>query len=158
MAPVNRAAAEDISYRPHASFYLDATVGCYSASFISVKRVPMKGIKKVYRVACNSTHHYEVFWTGVIPFRKKSVMEQGKFIVNECAKRKWDKEYGRNRNSYNFSADEQIFIGNWMADLGPEYKRYGDKVVCYIVLGTQSTRYIKEIDQPILAGIENYEA
>lgn len=118
----------------------------------------MKGIKKVYKVACNTAHHYEVYWTGVIPFRKKSVMEQGKFIVNECAKRQVWASYARNTNSYNYSADEEIFIGNWMADLGPEYKRYGDKVVCYVVLGTKSTRYIKEVIQPILSGVEKNEA
>ena len=117
----------------------------------------MKSIKKVYRVACNENHHYEVYWTGVIPFRKKNLMEQGKFIVNECAKRSWKKEYSRNRNSYNYSPDEQVFIGNWMADLGPEYKRYGDKIVCYVSLGTQLTRYIKEVNLPILVGVENYE-
>jgi hypothetical protein len=148
--------SEDITNRVHAQFYLDTQTGCYSASYISVRRVPMKAIHKLYPVSCFQPHHYEVYWAGQFPFKEKNLMAQGRRAVEMCSKKSTNPIYFRSPNSYNYSPDEQVFIGNWMADLGPEYKRYKNKIVCYVVLGTKSTRYIKEVDKPLIAGIETY--
>ena len=148
--------SEDITNRVHAQFYLDAKSGCYSASYISVLRIPMRAIHKIYPVSCFQPHHYEVYWAGQFPFTEKNLMDQGKQAVNMCSKKSTNPIYFRSPGSYNYTLDEQVFIGNWMADLGPEYKRYKNKIVCYVVLGTKSTRYIKEVDRPLIAGIETY--
>lgn len=155
---LSSARAEDISQRAHAIFYLDAQTGCYSASYISVPRIPMRAIHKIYPVSCFKPHHYEVYWSGDIPFRKKNLMDQGKYVIAECAKKSTNPQYFRDTRSYNYSRDEQVFVGNWMADLGPEYRRYKNRIICYVVLGTQSTRYIKEVNTPLIAGIEDYVA
>jgi hypothetical protein len=152
----NSSHAEDITNRVHAQFYLDAQTGCYSASYISVPRIPMKAIHKLYPVSCFQRHHYEVYWAGQFPFKGKNLMAQGRQAVEMCSKKSTSPIYFRSPNSYNYASDEQVFIGNWMADLGPEYKRYKNKIVCYLVLGTKSTRYIKEVDKPLIAGIETY--
>lgn len=143
-----------IDQRPKSILYIAAEPGCYSATFISSKSVPMKAPKKLYPVSCYSNHHFEVFWSGQIATRPGNPIPQSKESANICvAKSKELKYYGRNANSYNFGPNETTGTGNWLPDKGPEAKRYPKRVVCYMGLSTNDFRFFKEMSEPMIKGL-----
>lgn len=140
-------------------FYMYAEPGCYSSNLRSNPTIPMYSIKKLYPVSCFEPHHFEVFWVGQIKPKKESKGIGGKEAVNECLQK--SKELGyykRNANFYNWSAGEELLIGNWMADIGTESQRFPNKTICYTSLTTKSWIYIKEVNYPLIRGFEKYES
>ena len=149
--------------RPQASFYLDAYKGCYSLSFSSSLRVPYSEVKKIYRVSCKALHHYEIYFTGNLKEVGKenthgSTFDTGQAALNICVKEfrklKFNK---RTRSDYNWSVEEEISMGNWVADAGPELVRYSDRFVCYLGQGVKNRPFFKEVAMPLTKGFEKYE-
>ena len=138
-----------------AVFYLFAKPGCYSATNGSSATISMISIKKIYRVPCETPHHFEVFWSGQILTADKNPTPDGKSVIKDC-QRYASKVQSNKRNAsmYNWSNDEEIFIGNWMADIGPEAKRFPNRVICYQGVTTKAWTFIKEINTPISKGFE----
>ena len=152
IVPLNPAKA--VSERPRAILYIAAEPGCYSATYISSKTVPMKAPKKLYPVSCFSKHHFEVFWSGQVETQPGNPIPTSRSSANFCVeKSKTQTVLGRGPNSYNFGIDETTGTGNWLADRGPEAKRYPKRLVCYIGLSTKEFRYFKEMSQPLLKGL-----
>ena len=136
-------------------FYMFAKPGCYAAYSKPNQTIPLYSIKKIYPVSCFSPHHFEVFWAGQFTIKVGAGTRQS---INSCSQK--SKEfvfYGRNANFYNYSADEQRFIGNWEADPGVESQRFPNRTVCYTSVSTKSFLFIKEINFPIIKGYEKYD-
>jgi len=147
--------AWSVEKRPVAILYIAAEPGCYSATFISSKIVPMTAPKKLYPVDCSEKHHFEVFWSGQVETRPGNPIPASKASANFCVEK--SKELivlGRGPSSYNFGPLETTGTGNWLADKGPEAKRYPKRLVCYMGLSTNEFRYFKEISQPLLKGLK----
>jgi hypothetical protein len=152
-----------IERRPSAVFYLDARMGCYSLSYSSSLRVPFDEVKKLYRVSCSELHHFEVFSSGELEVVGKSSSQgsnsnAGKFALDHCVKEfrklKFNKRY---KSDYNWSSQEEISMGNWIADTGPELVRYSNKFVCYLGQGVKNRPFFKEVAKPLIKGFEKYE-
>ncbi len=163
LSGVTAADANTSKRRPTAIFYLDATKGCYSLSHVSSLRVPYTEVKKLYRVSCNELHHYEIFATGgLADIGKSSIqgsnLDAGKSSVSYCVeefrKLKFNK---RSKIDYNWSSEEEISMGNWIADTGPELVRYADRFVCYLGQGIKNRPFFKEVAKPLTKGFEKYE-
>ncbi len=147
--------ASGLEERPRAVLYIAAEPGCYSATYISARTIPAKAPKKLYPVSCSEKHHYEVYWAGKMETRPGNPIPASKASLNHCLEKgKSLVILGRGPSSYNFSADEMTGTGNWLADKGPEAKRYPKRVVCYIGLSTKDFRYFKEMSQPLIKGLE----
>lgn len=118
----------------------------------------MYSIKKIYPVSCFAPHHFEVFWSGQIKTIDGKVGAGGREAVNNCLnKSKRLGFYVRDPNQYNWSGDEELFIGNWMADMGVEAQRFPNRSICYAGVTNRSWLYIKEINSPITRGHEKYD-
>jgi hypothetical protein len=136
------------------SRYIAAEPGCYSATYISSKTVPMKAPKKLFPVSCSSKHHFEVYWSGQVATQPGNPIPTSRSSANFCLeKSKYQTVLGRGPNSYNFGLNETTGTGNWLADRGPEAKRYPKRLVCYMGLSTNEFRYFKEMSQPLLKGL-----
>jgi hypothetical protein len=147
--------AWSIEKRPEAILYIAAERGCYSATYISSKTVPMKAPKKLFPVSCFEKHHFEVFWSGQVATQPGNPIPASKPASNFCVEK--SKELvilGRGSNSYNFGLLETTGTGNWLADKGPEAKRYPKRLVCYMGLSTNEFRYFKEMSQPLIKGLK----
>lgn len=149
--------------RPSAIFYLDASKGCYSLTYQSTLRVPYSEVKKLYRVSCNGIHHYEIFASGDLASIGKSSLSgsnlnAGKSAISYCVEefRKL-KFYNRSKSDYNWTQEEEISMGNWIADTGPELVRYADRFVCYLGQGIKNRPFFKEVSKPLTRGFEKYE-
>ena len=148
-------AASAVEERPRAILYIAAEPGCYSATYISAPTIPMKAPKKLYPVSCFEKHHYEVYWSGRIKTQPGNPIPASKASLNHCLdKGKELAILGRGPNSYNFGPNETTGTGNWLADKGPEAKRFPKRVVCYIGLTTTEFRYFKEMSQPLLKELQ----
>jgi len=148
-------AATGLEERPRAVLYIAAEPGCYSATYISARMIPAKAPKKLYPVSCSEKHHYEVYWAGKMKTRPGNPIPASKASLNLCMEKgKSLVILGRGSSSYNFSADEMTGTGNWLADKGPEAKRYPKRVVCYMGLSNQTFRYFKEMSQPLIKGLQ----
>lgn len=138
-------------------FYMFAKPGCYSAYTNTNPKIPMYSIKKIYPVSCLAPHHFEVFWAGQIKTIDGRVGAGGKEVVNNCLKKSKHLDfYARNSKLYNWSAGEEQFIGNWMADMGVESQRFPNRSICYAGVTDRSWLFIKEINSPIIKGYERY--
>lgn len=134
-----------------------AKPGCYAGYSKSQPLIPMYSIKKIYPVSCFAPHHFEVFWAGQIKTLDGKVVADGREVINNCLdKSKKLGFYTRNSNSYNWSTNEEQFIGNWMADMGVESQRFPKRSICYAGVTTKSWFFMKEIDFPIIRGHEKY--
>ncbi len=146
--------AQAVTERPKAILYIAAEPGCYSATFVSSKTVPMKAPKKLYPVSCYSKHHFEVYWAGKVATQPGNPIPTSRSSANFCLEKgKLQTVLGRGLQSYNFGPNETTGTGNWLADRGPEAKRYPKRLVCYIGLSTTEFRYFKEMSQPLLKGL-----
>lgn len=164
LSSVNAKAVAQTEQRPSAIFYLNATKGCYSKSYISVKTIPYFDTKKLYRVSCSSFHHFEVFATGITSpdsrdattSKKKGSKESTGFssCLDGYNKLTFNK---RTSSDYNWGIGDEILVGDWNADSGPEESRFGKKFICYIALGVKTRNFFKEIDRPLIKGYEKYE-
>lgn len=144
-----------IEKRPEAILYIAAEPGCYSATYISSKSIPMKAPKKLYPVSCFEKHHYEVFWSGQVATQRGNPIPASKASANFCVEKSKDLVIlGRGPSSYNFGPQETTGTGNWLADKGPEAKRYPKRLVCYMGLSTNEFRYFKEMSEPLLKGLQ----
>ena len=140
---------------PRSILYIAAEPGCYSATYVSTKTIPFVAPKKLYPVSCFSKHHYEVFWAGQMNTRPGNPIPESKESANLCVEKgKSLKFNARNSNDYNFSANETSGTGNWLADRGPEAKRYPKRVVCYMGVSNNEFRLFKEIDKPLILGLK----
>ncbi len=147
--------ASGLEERPRAVLYIAAEPGCYSATYISARTIPAKAPKKLYPVSCSEKHHYEVYWAGKMKTQPGNPIPASKASLNHCLEKEKNLVIlGRGANAYNFSPDEMTGTGNWLADKGPEAKRYPKRVVCYIGLSTKDFRYFKEMSQPLIKGLE----
>lgn len=147
--------AWSIEKRPEAILYIAAERGCYSATYISSKTVPMTAPKKLFPVSCFEKHHYEVFWSGQVETQPGNPIPSSKPASNFCVeKSKKLVILARGSNSYNFGLLETTGTGNWLADKGPEAKRYPKRLVCYMGLSTNEFRYFKEMSQPLIKGLK----
>ena len=146
-------AAQEVN-RPRAIIYLAAEIGCYSATYISSRSISMLPPKKVYPVACTRYHHYEVFWSGKFKTRPGNPIPNGTESVNFCLKESNKlKYYGRNSSSYNHESGENIGVGTWLPDKGPEAARFPKRLVCYIgLITTERSGTFKQVDQPLIRG------
>jgi hypothetical protein len=146
--------AHGLEERPRAILYIAAEPGCYSATYISSKTVPMKAPKKLYPVNCYQKHHYVVFWSGQMETQPGNPIPSSRKSANLCVE-KGNKLtlLGRSESAYNFGLKETTGTGNWLADKGPEAKRYPKRVVCYMGLSTDEFRFFKEMSQPLIRGI-----
>lgn len=141
-----------------AVFYLFAKPGCYSATRGTSPTISMISIKKIYRVSCVTPHHFEVYWSGQILTPDQNPTPDGKSVIKDCQRFASKVPMNKRTNAmYNWSKDEEIFIGNWMADIGPEAKRFPNRVICYQGVTTKAWTYIKEINSPISKGFDKYE-
>lgn len=139
--------------RPRGIIYMAAEVGCYSATYISSRSISMVAPKKVYPVPCTQYHHYEVFWTGKFKTRPGNLIPNSKESANFClGESKKLKYYERDSRSYNHESGDNIGIGNWLADKGPEAARFPKRLVCYVGLTTNEFRTFKQVDQPLIRG------
>jgi hypothetical protein len=149
--------------RPSAIFYLDARQGCYSLSYSSSLRVPFDEVKKLYRVSCLGLHQYEIFFAGAISEIGKyssqgSNVNAGKLALDYCVKEFRKLKFNtRTKSDYNWSIEEEISMGNWLADTGPELVRYSNKFVCYLGQGVKNRPFFKEVAKPLIKGFEKYE-
>ena len=115
----------------------------------------MKAPKKLFPVSCFEKHHFEVFWSGQVATQPGNPIPASKPASNFCVEK--SKELvilGRGSNSYNFGLLETTGTGNWLADKGPEAKRYPKRLVCYMGLSTNEFRYFKEMSQPLIKGLK----
>jgi hypothetical protein len=151
----NTSVAIGLETRPQAILYIAAEPGCYSATYVTSTTVPMKAPKKLYPVSCYSKHHFEVFWAGQVETQPGNPIPTSKTSAKFCVE-KGDKltVLGRGPTSYNYGLYETTGTGNWLADKGPEAKRYPKRLVCYIGLSTNEFRYFKEISQPLIKGLQ----
>jgi hypothetical protein len=132
-----------------------AVPGCYSVTFISSKTVPTKPPKRIYRVSCFEKHHFEVFWAGKVSPSMGSPIPSPKRSLEHCLEQsKKFTSYSRSGNSYNFGPNETIGTGNWLSDKGPEAKRFPNRLVCYFALSNSDFRIFKEVDRPLVKGLE----
>jgi hypothetical protein len=139
-------------------FYLWAKPGCYSANLKSSPTIPMYSVKKIYPVSCLAPHHFEVFYAGQFTTKDGRVGAGGREVVADCLqKSKTLGFYIRSDKSYNWSKDEEALIGNWMADIGAESKRFPNRSICYTSITTKSWLYIKEVNSPVIRGYEKYD-
>lgn len=144
-----------LEQRPRAVLYIAAEPGCYSATYVTARTIPVKAPKKLYQVSCFEKHHYEVYWAGKMKTQPGNPIPGSKASLNHCLEKgKSLVILGRGPSSYNFSSDETTGTGNWLADKGPEAKRYPKRVVCYIGLSTRDFRYFKEMSQPLIKGLK----
>lgn len=154
MASLHSGIAWAVEKRPKAILYIAAEPGCYSATYISSETVPMKAPKKLYPVDCFEKHHFEVFWSGQVATQPGNPIPSSRSSSNFCVeKSKSLVILGRGPNSYNYGPGETTGTGNWLADKGPEAKRYPKRLVCYMGLSTNEFRYFKEMSQPLINGL-----
>lgn len=147
--------ASAVEVRPKAIIYMSATPGCYSATFISTATISTSPPKKVYQVDCSTPHHFEVFWSGKFDTNPGNPIPNSRKSVDFCLKEsKKLKYYSRNSNSYNYEADEEIGIGNWLADKGPEAARFPQRLVCYASLARASISVFKQTNKPLIRGLK----
>ncbi len=151
-------ATDEVVQRPRAIFYLNASPGCYSRSFIQVTQIPFGDVKKLYRTSCEEPHHFEVFFVGMLSKADRSISRSTDNSVQVCSKEYSKLKFNsRNSRSYNWSNNETLTYGNWLADRGPEEKRFGLKFICYASLGVKDLNFYKEIDSPLIRGFGKIE-
>jgi hypothetical protein len=150
--PANSWSVEE---RPIGIIYISAEPGCYTPNLIGAKSISMSPPKKIYRVDCNSNHHYEVFWSGQYKTRAGNPIPNSRESAAYCLKKSNElKYYSRGSNAYNFGPNETIGVGNWLADKGPEAARYPKRLVCYVGLSTNEFRIFKEVQLPLIKGLK----
>lgn len=163
IAGSHSASANMSKRRPSAIFYLDANKGCYSLTYQSTLRVPYTEVKKLYRVSCNGLHHYEIFASGDLASigRSSSIgsnLNAGKTAITYCVEEFRKLKFNnRSKTDYNWTQEEEISMGNWIADTGPELVRYADRFVCYLGQGIKNRPFFKEVAKPLTRGFEKYE-
>lgn len=143
-----------VEERPMGIIYMSAEPGCYTPNLTGSKTISMAPPKKIYRVDCNSKHHYEVFWSGSYKTRPGNPIPNSKESANYCLKKSNELKYfSRNSSDYNFGPNETIGVGNWLADKGPEAARFPKRLVCYVGLSTTDFRSFKEVQLPLIRGL-----
>lgn len=147
--------ARALDKRPEGTLYIAAEIGCYSATYISTATVPLKAPKRIFRVPCNSKHHYEIFWAGKFKTPEGSLIPKSKESASFCLEKSKSLVLNqRNSSFYNYSSDETSGTGNWLPDRGPEAARYPKRLVCFIGVSTTNFLYLKEIDRPFVKGMQ----
>lgn len=146
---VDQVSAEEI--RPRSIIYVSAEPGCYSRTYVSSKTISMSPPKRIFKVDCSSMHHYEVFWAGKFKTRPGNPIPDTKESAKYCLQKSDELKYfPRNSNSYNSGPNENIGVGYWLADKGPEATRFPKRLICYVGLATREFRVFKEVNFPLI--------
>lgn len=144
-----------VETRPQPILYIAAEPGCYSLTLFSKKKVPMRAPKRMFRVDCYSKHHFEIYWAGQMNTRPGNPIPESKESLKHCEdKLKSIQGNKRTPAFYNYGPNESTVLGNWLPDKGPEAARFPKRVVCMYGLSTTEFRYIKEISEPLIKGLE----
>lgn len=111
------------------TFYLNMKPGCYSYNSPTSDTYPLEGAKykTLFRGTCNSPHHLQVIFSGVVKAKSRTITEQE--VLSYC-RAQYKKRMGVTAPTT--IRNDRPYLNYYWPDAGLERLKYSNKVVCYI--------------------------